>query len=339
MNFPLISIVIPCRNEKDYIIPCIQSVMHNNYPHEKMEVIVCDGMSDDGTLELLKNFAEKKPQLKILANEKRTTPYALNLGIKNSTGDVVIILGAHAEMHGNYMNTCISVLNEKPEVWCCGGVLQNEAKDETGEIISFAMTSPFGVGSAHFRTGAREGYVDTVAFGAYRKEVFSLIGLFDEELTRNQDDEFNYRLTKAGKKIWLATDTSIKYFVRGNWKKLWSQYFQYGYWKVFVNRKHKMVTTFRQLIPFFFVLFLIAGIILSCISVVLLEIFLPILFIYVIGAFVFAARLENTLSKIFKIVFAFFILHLSYGFGYLKGVVDFFLLRKKSASAHQTLSR
>ena len=114
MNFPLISIVIPCRNEKDYIIPCIQSVMHNNYPHEKMEVIVCDGMSDDGTLELLKNFAEKKPQLKILANEKRTTPYALNLGIKNSTGDVVIILGAHAEMHGNYMNTCISVLKGKP---------------------------------------------------------------------------------------------------------------------------------------------------------------------------------------------------------------------------------
>lgn len=339
MNSTTVTVVIPCRNEKDYILPCVRSVLHNNYPREKIEVIVCDGMSDDGTFELLKKFAEKNLQLKVLVNERRTTPYALNLGIKNSKGDVVIILGAHAEMHGNYLNTCVNILKEKPDVWCCGGVLKNEAKDETGEIVSLAMTSPFGVGSAHFRTGAKEGYVDTVAFGAYRKEVFSLIGLFDEELTRNQDDEFNYRLTKAGKKIWLATDTSIKYFVRGSWKKLWSQYFQYGYWKVFVNRKHKMVTTFRQLIPFFFVLFLIAGIISSFISVVLLEIFLPILFIYVIGAFVFAARLENSLSKIFKIVFAFFILHLSYGFGYLKGVVDFFLLRKKSASAHQTLSR
>ncbi|MEI7801862.1 MAG: glycosyltransferase family 2 protein, partial [Bacteroidota bacterium] len=217
MNSTTVTVVIPCRNEKDYILQCVQSVLHNNYPREKIEVIVCDGMSDDGTFELLKNFAVKIPQLKVLVNEKRTTPYALNLGIKNSKGDVIIILGAHAEMHGNYLNTCVNILKEKPDVWCCGGILNNEAKDETGEIISVAMTSPFGVGSAHFRTGAREGYVDTVAFGAYRKEVFSLIGLFDEELTRNQDDEFNYRLTKAGKKIWLATDTSIKYFVRGSW--------------------------------------------------------------------------------------------------------------------------
>lgn len=334
-----VSVVIPCRNEKDYIVACIQSVLHNNYKSEKIEVIVCDGMSDDGTFELLKNHAEKYPQLLILKNEKRTTPYALNLGIKNSTGDVIIILGAHAEMHGNYLNTCVDILNKKPDVWCCGGVLKNEAKDKTGEVISLAMTSPFGVGSAHFRTGAKEGYVDTVAFGAYRKEVFSLIGFFDDELTRNQDDEFNYRLTKAGKKIWLATDTSVKYFVRGNWKKLWSQYFQYGYWKVFVNRKHKMVTTIRQLIPFFFVLFLIAGIVSSCFSFVLLEIFMTVLFIYIISAIAFAARLSKSVIAISKIVYAFFILHMSYGFGYLKGVIDFFLLQKKSAGAHQTLSR
>lgn len=339
MISPVVSIIIPCRNEYDFIIACIQSVLHNNYPHEKIEVIVCDGMSDDGTDELLKTYAEKNRQVKILKNEKQTTPYALNLGIKKSTGEVIIILGAHAEMHGNYLNTCISILNEKPDVWCCGGVLKNEAKDETGEIISLAMTSPFGVGSAHFRTGAKDGYVDTVAFGAYRKEVFSLIGLFDDELTRNQDDEFNYRLTRAGKNIWLATDTSIKYFVRGNWKKLWSQYFQYGYWKVFVNRKHKMVTTMRQLIPFLFVLFLIAGIISSCFSAILFKMFTGVLIIYACAAFVFAARLTNSLSKFLKIVFAFFILHLSYGSGYLKGVIDFFVLRKKSAGRHQTLSR
>ncbi len=339
MNTPVISIVIPCRNEKNYIIPCIQSVLHNNYPREKIEVIVCDGKSDDGTFELLKNYSEKNSQLKVFVNEKQTTPFALNLGIKNATGSIIIILGAHAEMHGNYLNTCVNILKENPDVWCCGGVLQNEAKDNVAEIISLAMTSPFGVGNAHFRTGAKDGYVDTVAFGAYRKEVFSLIGLFDEELTRNQDDEFNYRLTKAGKKIWLATDTSVKYFVRGSWKKLWVQYFQYGYWKVFVNRKHKMVTTFRQLIPFFFVLFLIAGIILSCFSVSFLIPFLIILSAYLMGAFVFAARLKNSIGSVIKIAFAFFILHLSYGTGYLKGVIDFILLRKKSASAHETLSR
>ncbi len=336
---PVVSIIIPCRNEKDYIISCVQSVLHNNYPHEKMEVIVCDGMSDDGTYELLKNFTYKNPQLKILSNEKRTTPYALNLGIKNSTGDVIIILGAHAEMHGNYLHTCISVLNEKQEVWCCGGVLKNESKDETGEIISLAMTSPFGVGSAHFRTGAREGYVDTVAFGAYRKEVFSLIGLFDEELTRNQDDEFNYRLTKAGKKIWLATDTSIKYFVRGSWKKLWSQYFQYGYWKVFVNRKHRMVTTMRQLIPFLFVLCLIAGFVLSFVSYYFLWFYISSLVTYILCALLAAFILNKQKKNIFQIVFAFILLHISYGSGYLKGVIDFLLLRKKSASKHESLSR
>lgn len=339
MSLPLVSIVIPCRNERAYIINCIQSVLQNDYPSELIEVFVCDGMSDDGTLELLTEAAKKFPQLKILRNEQRTTPYALNLGIKKSKGEVVIILGAHAEMQSNYINTCVSVLQKNPEVWCSGGVLKNEAQDYVSGIVSLAMTSPFGVGSAHFRTGMKDGEVDTVAFGAYRKEVFQLIGYFDEALTRNQDDEFNYRLTKAGKKIWLTTSTSIKYFVRGSWNKLWRQYFQYGYWKVFVNRKHKVVTTLRQLIPFLFVVSLIAGFILSFISNYFFWLYIIFIWLYLMCAMLATAMLSGSKKNILQIVFAFMLLHLSYGFGYLKGVIDFLLLRKKSASAHETVSR
>lgn len=338
MAEPNISVVIPCRNERDFIISCIHSVLSNDYPSEKMEVIVCDGMSSDGTTELLRTFVLDNPSVKILQNEKQITPHALNLGIKHSTGEIIFILGAHAEMEQNYIRTCVEILDQKKEVWCCGGVLKNDTKDETSKVISLAMTSPFGVGSAHFRTGQSKGYVDTAAFGAYRKEVFSLIGWFDEELARNQDDEFNFRLIKQGKKIWLTTSTSIKYFVRGSWKKLWNQYFQYGYWKVFVNKKHKTVTSFRQLVPFFFVLFLITGFVLSILIPEISIAFLSVLLLYIIMSLSFAIKSVQNLSAL-KLMYAFWILHISYGWGYLLGFIDFFLLGKLSSGQKQELTR
>lgn len=339
MNLPAISVVIPCRNEEEYIIPCIQSVLANEYPSEKIEILVCDGLSNDGTVTLLKEFSQQYKNVKVLHNEKLTTPYALNMGIENSSGEIIFILGAHAEMQNNYLITCVNLLKEKSDVWCCGGVLKNESKDKLSEIISLAMTSPFGVGSAHFRTGAKEGYVDTVAFGAYRREIFSLIGLFDNELTRNQDDEFNFRLLKGGKKIWLSSATSIKYFVRGSWRKLWKQYFQYGYWKVFVNKKYKTVTTIRQLVPCLFLLFLITGFI---ICVFIPSLFLPYILvniIYLIIGFVFALQKSKNIISVFSILFTFLILHLSYGGGYLSGIIDFVIFAKAPATKEQQLTR
>jgi GT2 family glycosyltransferase len=201
------------------------------------------------------------------------------------------------------------------------------------------MSSSFGVGNAHFRTGNKSGYVDTVAFGAYKKEVFDDIGYFDEDLIRNQDDEFNFRLLKNGYKIYLSNKIKSKYYVRGSFSKLFKQYYQYGYWKVFVNKKHKTVTTVRQLIPLFFVLFLILGGIISFAHPYIFIFYRAIILLYFLLGLLFAWDGNNSLKKAISITFTFFILHLSYGLGYLLAIFDFILLNKKPNDKSKTLSR
>ena len=221
---------------------------------------------------------------------------------------------------------------------CVGGVLENVYENETAKIIGSAMSSSFGVGNAHFRTGNKKGYVDTVAFGAYKREIFDKVGLFNEELIRNQDDEFNYRITSAGYKIFLNPEIKCKYFVRASFKKLYKQYYQYGYWKVYVNVLHKTVTTTRQLVPAAFVSYLFV-LLLSLFVGIKVFFFLSLfLVLYVLMAGFMAFRQNAQPITAIKIAYTFFILHFSYGIGYLKGIFDFILL-KKSIKKHESLSR
>ena len=189
-----VAIVIPCRNEEKYIGKCIDSILKQDYPQEQLLVYVCDGKSNDGTVRIIDAYAAKYSNIRLLINEKQTTPFALNLGIKESDSDVVIILGAHAELYPDYVSNCIKAFSFDQNIGCTGGIIENVYENETAAVIGKAMSSGFGVGNAHFRTGNKDGLVDTVAFGAYKKEVFEKIGLFNEELIRNQDDEFNGRI-------------------------------------------------------------------------------------------------------------------------------------------------
>ncbi len=334
-----VAIVIPCRNEEQYIQKCIDSILQSNYPKELLSIYICDGMSDDATRDIVRKMSENHACITLIDNLKKTTPFALNLGLKKSTADIKIILGAHATVDPNFILENVKTFQISSSIGCAGGIINNVYENETSKIIGLAMSSSFGVGNAHFRTGNKDGYVDTVAFGAYRKEVFDAIGYFDEELVRNQDDEFNYRLLKNGFKIYLSNAIQSDYFVRGSFKKLFKQYYQYGYWKVFVNKKHKTVTTLRQLVPLFFILFLIGGFILSFIHPFLFYSFLAILVLYFVMAFIAAFKKTKELMKIFKLVFVFFELHLSYGLGYLVGIVDFLILGKKPSSSAKTMSR
>lgn len=327
-----VSITIPCRNEEKYIGNCLQSIVDCEYQKKLLEVFVCDGMSDDGTVAIIKKFAMAHPFIQLLKNDLQTTQYALNLGIKASTADVKIILGAHSEIYPDYINECIIALNIDSKIGCVGGVLENVMQDETSSIISMAMSSPFGVGNSHFRTGESDGYVDTVAFGAYKKEVFQKIGYFDEELVRNQDDEFNFRLIKAGYKIFLSRKIKAKYYVRASFKKLNRQYFQYGYWKVFVNKKHNTITTARQIVPALFVLFIIGGLILASFHRVLVYTYIITLSLYLFMALKYAMAKTSKTKAIPQIIFTFLILHWSYGLGYIKGIIDFVILKRKKVS-------
>ncbi|CAN5339799.1 glycosyltransferase family 2 protein [soil metagenome] len=333
-----VAIAIPCRNEEKYIGRCLDSIVLQDYPQEYLSVYVCDGKSTDATEAIIKDYSVKHPNIHFVLNEKQTTPFALNLGIVNSTADIVIILGAHSEMYVDYVSSCVEAFNFGTNIGCTGGIIENVYENETAEVIGKAMSSNFGVGNAHFRTGNKDGFVDTVAFGAYKREVFDKIGLFDEELIRNQDDEFNYRLLSAGFTIYLYRKIRSKYYVRASFEKLFKQYEQYGYWKVYVGKKHKAVTTMRQVVPLFFVLFLFAGLLLSVFHYVFFLLYLSGLLLYGLGSAYSASKQSANSGQLGKIMLAFFILHFSYGWGYLKGIVDFFILQK-SIKKQETLTR
>jgi glycosyltransferase involved in cell wall biosynthesis len=335
-----VAIVIPCRNEEKYIAKCLQSIVDCTYPKSLLQVWVADGRSDDNTRNVIRDFEEKHSWIGLIDNERRTTPIALNLGIKQSPdADVVIILGAHAEIYPDFVDRNVELLKEDPQTGCAGGIIENINEDAASATIALAMSSPFGVGNAHFRTGSKEGYVDTVAFGAYRTDVFRKIGLFDEELARNQDDEFNYRVTKAGYKIKLALNIRSKYYVRASYAKLIRQYYQYGYWKVYVNRKHKTVTSIRQTIPMLFVLYMFTVPLMFLFGMLAGLIWSGGIPVYLLGALYFAAQKSKSPLEILNIVKAFICLHAGYGYGYLKGIVNFILLRRQISESSSKLTR
>ena len=161
-----VSVIIPCRNEEKYIEKCIRSILSSDYPQHLLSIYVCDGLSTDRTVEIIEKIASAHTNVHLLKNEMKTTPYALNLGLKKSTADVKIILGAHSEVEADFIVENIKALEQDEDIGCSGGVLENVYENKTSRLIGKAMSSSFGVGNAHFRTGAKAGYVDTVAFGA-----------------------------------------------------------------------------------------------------------------------------------------------------------------------------
>ncbi|HET6992548.1 MAG TPA: glycosyltransferase family 2 protein [Bacteroidia bacterium] len=341
-----IAVVIPCRNEKRYIERCVFSVLNSDYPKENIEILVCDGMSDDGTRDIMWKLISEHPSVRLIDNEKRTTPFALNLGIKTTNKpDVVIILGAHSEIAPDYIRLCVENLQKDTSAGCVGGLLENVNEDATSAIIGIAMSSPFGVGNAHFRTGTKAGYVDTVAFGAYRKEVFEKVGLFDEELVRNQDDEFNFRVTKTGFKIVLDPEIRSKYYVRAEFSKLFRQYYQYGLWKVYVNRKHKAVTSMRQLAPPVFVLFLFSLVLVpvsfcfTSFGIIVAATWILFFALYIFGGVLACMKQKAKPAQFPGIIYSFFLLHSGYGTGYLHGILKFIILRRQPGTKEGRLSR
>ncbi|MFZ9956224.1 MAG: glycosyltransferase family 2 protein [Flavobacteriales bacterium] len=335
-----VSITIPCRNEEKYIAKCLDSIVSANYPADLLRVNVVDGMSDDQTRAIVASYSAKYPFIHLIENTARVTPIALNLGIKSGEADVYFILGAHAEIYPDFILNSVNAFKVDEAIGCAGGIIEQVNEDEVSEVIAIAMSSSFGVGNAYFRTGGKEGFVDTVAFGAYKNEVFDKVGYFDEDLVRNQDDEFNYRVIKGGFKIYLTQSIRSKYYVRGSYEKLYKQYFQYGYWKVFVNQKHGAVTSIRQLIPPLFVAGLIGGMFLSLFIPYFYFLYNTALLAYLFAAFAFAWKAANgKMEMVLKVMFTFLILHFSYGLGYLKGVLNFVVLKKKPEKKHEALSR
>lgn len=326
-NKETVSIIIPCRNEKNYIAKCIDSFLKQSYPMELMEIVIADGMSDDGTKDILNEYLQKYNNVRVIENKGLSAPKGMNLGIKSSNKDIIIIFGAHAYADKDFVKNNVKYLKNK-EIGCAGGPIETVNDNKIGKAISLAMSSPFGVGNALFRYAQKETYVDTVAFGAYRRDVLEQIGYFDEELVRNQDDELNYRVIKEGYKIILSPSIKSTYYGRGSYAKLWKQYYQYGFWKVRVMQKHGKPAAIRHLVPMAFVLTNVLGILLGLIFKPILYLWLLEVAAYVLMDVYFSAKLSEKSPSIIACMLPVFpILHLSYGLGFVNGIFAFYIFK------------
>ncbi|HID62078.1 MAG TPA: glycosyltransferase [Anaerolineae bacterium] len=315
---PTVTVVVPMRNEEGYIAKCLGSIVEQDYPKDSLEVLVVDGLSDDRSREIVKEFRREHPFIRLLDNPGRIVPTAMNIGIKEAEGEVIIRVDGHCRLAPDYISQCVRYLKETGAA-CVGGTIENIGQTPMARAISLAMSSPFRVGDAHFRYSHQERYVDTLAFGAYRREVFDKIGLFDEKLVRNQDYDLNYRLRKAGGKILLTPAIKSHYYTRSSLRKLCSQYFQYGFWKVRMLRKYPRSVRVRQLVPPLFVLILLLSGVLSAISSLVVWVFALVVASYLGLALAFsfsiAARKGWRYLPILPVIFA--CLHLSWGLGFL----------------------
>lgn len=198
----MVSIIISCRNEEEYIGECLESIIAQNYPKDKIEILVVDGLSVDRTREVVSQYAQENPVVKLLSNEKKVTPVAMNIGIKGAKGDIVILVNAHSILDRDFIKYNIEYC-AKTGADAVGGMLNTINKDKTlfAQTIPLAADSMFGSGGKRYRSGNQEGWVkDTLPYCAYSKDIFEKIGYIDEELVRDQDEEFNYRILKNGGK-------------------------------------------------------------------------------------------------------------------------------------------
>lgn len=324
-KFLLVSVVVPVRNEEKYIRKCIKSLINQDYPRDSYEVIVVDGMSNDNSKKIIQSFVSTSSNIFLIKNPNLFTSFGLNIGIKKSKGDVIIILGSHSFVDSDFIRRNIETI-QRVEADCVGGPIKTLGKGKDAKAISLAISSSFGVGDALFRYSQKEGYVDTVAFGGYKRKVFEEIGLFDEELIRNQDDELNYRLRKSGGKIFITPQIKSFYYSQTTLKKLGKQYFRYGFWKVRVLQKHPKMMMFRHFIPLIFVSSAIIVLLLSFYSRIFLYLFLFVLGSHFIGDILFSFEIARKQGwKYFPLLpIIFNVLHWSYGLGFLIGLFRFF---------------
>ncbi len=331
-DLPLVSVIIPCRNEEKFIGKCLDSIIAQDYPKNKIEVLVVDGRSTDRTREIVKKYAQKYPFIRILDNPQKIVPAALNIGIKKAKGEIIIRMDAHNIYDKSYISKCVKYLKEY-NVDNVGGILLTLPANNTivAKSIALALSHPFGVGNAYFRIGSKKPkFVDTVPFGCYKKEVFEKIVLFNENLVRNQDIEFNLRLKKAGGRVLLVPDIVSYYHARATLRALAKQNFWNGFWVIYSTKFAKMPFSLRHLIPFVFVVSLVSSLILSLFYYPFIYLLAFILGLYLIVNVFFSAKIafQNGLKYFPALILSFSTLHLSYGFGSLWGIAKLFLYKK-----------
>ena len=321
-DLPFVSVIVPMRDERRYIDRCLGSLAAQDYPRDRFEVIVVDGASTDGSHELVESMREDVPNLRLLENRGKHTARGLNIGLAFARGEIVTRVDAHAAVAPDYLRQSVAALR-RTGADVVGGPIETLGEGRVGETVALAVSSPFGVGNAVFRYSRREQWTDTVAFPAYRRDVFDRIGPFGE-IDGGEDDEFHYRLRDAGGRILLTPAIHSTYYARRSYWELARQYFGYGQAKVVVLSRHPRRTRLRQLVPSAFVLALLilAG------TAAFFGGLLTLPLAALIGGYVaasmgasFVVARRSGWRHLVRLPLAYACMHLAYGVGFLVGLV------------------
>jgi len=333
MDEPFVSVILPIRNEAAHIEASLQAVLRQDYPADRMEILVADGMSTDDTRSIMQVLALRYPrhELTILNNPGKIVSTGMNIALRLAKGEIMVRVDGHTMIAPDYVTQCVRVL-QRTGADNVGGKMTAVGRGLFSTAVTLATSTPFGIGNSRFHYSNKEEWVDSVYMGAWNRKVFEKIGLFDEELVRNQDDEFNYRLRKHGGKILLSPLIKSEYVARGNPLALWKQYFQYGYWKIRVLQKNPRQMSVRQFAPPIFVLamiFSVAAFIGLSISISRPSLWLWLASMtpvsYLLANFtvaIYAVR-QHGRNYFLPVSLSFFILHFSYGLGFIFGLLKF----------------
>lgn len=308
-----LSIIIPTLNEAAHIQKLIKSV--EELDDTEKEILIVDGGSTDNTRAQVKELSQNNRNIRLVENPGKYVSQGFNRAFKQARGQYISLIGAHSIYPQGYFGACIKEI-ETGSCSVAGGRLVHSGKSIIGQAISYCMSSKFGVGDTEFRTMRKKMYVDSVAFAVYDRHVFEKAGLLDEDLVRNQDDELHYRLNSAGFKILMLPDLEIVYFVRNSLSGLFSQYYQYGYYKPLVFRKVRSSIRMRHIVPSLFVLYLFS------LPFLFFSIWwlLPLL-IYLVCTITFSMSSGAPLKIKIIMPIVFPILHIAYGLGFLVGSI------------------
>ena len=339
---PFVSIIMPVRNESDYVENCLRAVLAQDYSPARLEVIIADGLSDDGTRAKISEFARADARVRLIDNPGRIVPTGLNAAIRAARGDIIIRMDAHTDYAPDYVRQCVRVLGET-EADNVGGAWVATGRSWLQKAIALAFHSRFASGGAGSHSVHHEGAVDSIYLGCWRRTTLERLGGFDDELVRNQDDELCLRLSRAGGKLWQSTAIKSTYYPRASVGALFRQYAQYGYWKVRVIQKHKLPASIRHLVPGGFVgaLILLSG--LSLFAAWARWALVSLLSLYALAnlaaTLLTCARSATTLSFLPVMPLIFMAYHFGYGYGFLRGFIDFVVLRSGGRKAFGRLTR
>ena len=317
---PLVTIAMPCLNEEGYIEDCLRSVAAQDYPRDRIEILVADGGSTDGTRAILARLAEEDARIRMVDNPDRIQAAGMNHIIRQARGEVIVRMDVHCEYAQDYVRRCIEVL-ERTGADNVGGAQRARAKTWFQRALCAALESPVGVGGASYRSADKEGFVDTVFLGAFRRRVFETAGMYDPKAITNEDAELNQRILEAGGKVYLSRDIVVHYYPRTSYKALAKQYYKYGQGRARTLLKRGTFPSPRPVIPF---LMVVSGAGLIATSR-WHRLTLPAFGLYAAATLVEAVRVgRKEGARAIPMVWGIFpVLHASHGVGFASGLLRY----------------